>query len=75
MISFGSAIRDGNQHDHGDLPILMNGGESAGLQHGKNHYLQGKNPLVKLFISATQTMGAEVDAFGDSTGTIDLLGI
>ena len=75
MILFGSAIRDGNRHDHDDLPILMAGGEAAGLQHGKNHYLQGKTPLANLFVSMMQTMGAEVDAFGDSTGTIDLPGI
>ena len=75
MILFGSAIRDGNRHDHDDLPILMAGGEAAGLRHGKNHYLQGKTPLANLFVSMMQTMGAEVDAFGDSTGTIDLPGI
>ena len=28
MILFGSAIRDGNRHDHDDLPILMAGGEA-----------------------------------------------
>jgi hypothetical protein len=53
----------------------MAGGEAAGLQHGKNHYLQGKTPLANLFVSLMQTMGTEVDAFGDSTGTIDLPGI
>lgn len=72
MILFGSAIRDGNRHDHDDLPILMAGGEAAGLKHGHNQYIEGKTPLANLFVSMMQTMGAEVDAFGDSTGTISL---
>ena len=61
-----------NRHDHDNLPILMAGGEAAGLRHGKNNYFQGKTPLANLFVSMMQTMGAGVDAFGDSTGTIDL---
>ena len=50
----------------------MAGGEAAGLRHGKNIYFQGKPHWPICLFSMMQTMGAGVDAFGDSTGTIDL---
>jgi hypothetical protein len=66
---FGSNMGDANKHDNTNLPIILAGG---GLKHGRHHAFKADNnlPLSNLFVSMLQHMGAEVDAFGSSTGTL-----
>ena len=73
MILFGSAIRDGNRHDHDDLPILMAGGKPVcGMARIT---ISRQDSIGQLVCFHDADDGCEVDAFGDSTGTIDLPGI
>jgi hypothetical protein len=69
MVLFGSNMGDANKHDNTNLPIILAGG---GLKHGRHHAFKADNnlPLSNLFVSMLQHMGAEVDAFGSSTGTL-----
>ena len=72
MILYGSAMSDGNQHNHTDLPVLLAGGASGKL-HGNRHIVNPKNtPMSNLLVSMLQTLGVQQEKFGDSTGTIDL---
>jgi len=69
MILYGSNMGDANTHDNSNLPILLAGG---GFAHGQHLAFKrdDNTPLSNLFVSMLQQMGAEVDAFGSSTGTV-----
>jgi len=71
MILYGSNMGDANTHDNSNLPILLAGG---GFQHGQHLAFKrdDNTPLSNLFVSMLQQMGAEVDAFGSSTGALSL---
>jgi hypothetical protein len=73
MIVYGSAIGDGNRHNHNDLPILL-AGRGAGTIATNRHLVYHKDtPLNNLFLSMLDRMSAGVDSLGDSTGRLDRL--
>ena len=73
MIVYGSAISDGNRHNHNDLPILL-AGSGSGTIASNRHLVYPKNtPLNNLFLSMLDRMDAGVEQLGDSTGRLDRL--
>ena len=70
MVLFGSALRDGNEHDPHDLPIVLAGKAGGTLSPGR-HLIYGKDtPLCNLFVSMLDRVGAPVERFADSTGPL-----
>jgi len=69
IVLFGSNLGNASSHDTRNLPILVAGG---GFRHGQHlAYDPQKNPpLCNLFVQCLQRLGAEVDAFGSSAGTM-----
>ncbi len=71
MVLFGSGMGNANSHQNTNLPIILAGG---GIKHGEHKAYpangMGKQPLCNLYLSMLQRFGAEVDAFGTSTGTL-----
>jgi len=66
MIFFGSGLRDGNAHSPYNLPILLAGGNQAGLKTGR-HLIYPKNtPLCKLYVSMLKRFGVDTHQFGDA---------
>lgn len=66
-ILFGSNLGNANAHHANNLPIILAGG---GFQHGQYVASQAGTPLCNLFLTLLQSMGIEVDQFGQSTGTL-----
>ena len=71
-IVYGSAIRDGNRHDHHDLPILLAGGGSGHYNTGNHQVFEQHTPLMNLFLTLLRNSGVPVESVGDSTGTLEL---
>ena len=70
MVLFGSALRDGNEHDPHDLPTVLAGRAGGTLSPGR-HLVYGKDtPLCNLFVSMLDRLGAPVERFADSTGPL-----
>ena len=69
MLVYGSAIRDGNRHDHDDLPVILAGGAPAARPRSARQRTRG-TPLANLFVSMLGRMGMPVDSFADSTGEL-----
>jgi hypothetical protein len=69
IVLFGSNLGNASSHDNKNLPILIAGG---GFRHGQHlAFNPSKNPpLSNLYVQLLRRLGAEVDAFGSSTGTI-----
>lgn len=71
MVLFGSGMGNANSHTNSNLPLILAGG---GFKHGEHKTYPAKGPgrqmLCNLYLSMLQRFGAEVDAFGTSTGTL-----
>jgi Protein of unknown function (DUF1552) len=73
MIVYGSGISDGNSHSHDDLPILLAGNANGTIKTGRHVRYPKETPLTNLYVSMLDRIGANHDAFGDSTGPLTAL--
>ncbi|WLD13454.1 DUF1552 domain-containing protein [Planctellipticum variicoloris] len=70
MIVYGSAIGDGNRHNHNDLPILLAGRGNGSIATGRHVVYPKDTPLNNLFLSMLDRMEAGVESLGDSSGRL-----
>jgi len=73
LIVYGSAIGDGDQHNHDDLPLLLLGKGNGTVDSGRHVRIDGETPVNNLYLSLLDRMGVEVESLGDSTGRLDVL--
>ncbi|HZU95758.1 MAG TPA: DUF1552 domain-containing protein, partial [Planctomycetota bacterium] len=66
LVVYGSAIGDGDAHNHDELPILVCGGSAAGIVGGRHVRYPRNTPLANLYLALLQKVGAKVTDFGDS---------
>lgn len=72
LIVYGGAIRDGNRHDHHDLPILLAGGGGGRVTPGSHVNYSSETPLNNLYLTMLDAVGVDLREFGDSTGKLSL---
>ena len=72
LIVYGSAIGDGNRHNHDDLPILLVGGGNGTVKSGRHLRVRGGTPVANLYLSLLDRVGATRTSFGDSTGRLEI---
>jgi hypothetical protein len=73
MIVYGSAIADGNRHDHHNLPILLAGRGNGTITTDRHIVYPKETPLNNLFLSLLDRMNVQIERLGDSTGRLDRL--
>jgi hypothetical protein len=71
MIVYGSALADGNAHQHNNLPTVLAGRGNGTLKPGRHIKFPDETPITNLYMSMLDKMGIPVDKLGDSTGTLD----
>lgn len=69
IVLFGSNLGNASSHDNKNMPILVAGG---GFRHGQHLAFDPKKnpPLCNLYVQFLQRLGADVNAFGSSNGTV-----
>jgi len=70
MIAYGSAIGDGNRHNHDDLPVLLAGRGGGTIQTGRHVRFDRETPINNLWLAMLERMGAPTKQLGDSTGIL-----
>ncbi|MEM1231445.1 MAG: DUF1552 domain-containing protein [Pseudomonadota bacterium] len=70
IVLAGASLGEPNDHDCMDLPALVAGG---GLPGDRHLALPRHTPMSNLMLTLLQRLGAPVDTFGDSTGTLQQL--
>jgi hypothetical protein len=70
MIVYGSAISDGNRHNHNDLPIVLAGSAGGAFKTGRHIKYDDWTPMNNLFLTMLDTIGAPCERLGDSTGKL-----
>jgi hypothetical protein len=71
MIVYGSALSDGNLHEHNNTPTLLLGG-GGGLKGGQHLRYEVDTPTANLYLTMLDKIGIHMKSFGDSTGRIEL---
>jgi len=70
LVLYGSGISDGNQHNHGPLPIVL-AGRAGGRIAGDRHLrVADKTPLSNLQLAMLDKLQVPAERFGDSTGRV-----
>jgi hypothetical protein len=72
ILLYGSAMGDGNQHNHEPLPILVVGGGSGKLKGGRHLRNTPKTTMSNLLLAILHKVGAPVDGIGDSTQLLEI---
>ncbi len=71
MICYGSAISDGNQHLHSNLPVLLAGKGGGTLSPGRHFKVDDMTPMANLYVSMLNRLGVPAKKFGDSSGLVE----
>jgi Protein of unknown function (DUF1552) len=71
LIVYGGAIRDGNRHDHHDLPVLLAGSGGGLVSAGRQYSFARETPLNNLYLTMLNRVGVRLNQLGDSTGMLD----
>lgn len=66
-VVFGSAISDGDRHNHDDLPILVAGRAGGTIATGRHLQLRKETPLANLYLALLLRAGVKTERFADST--------
>ena len=72
MVLYGSAMSDGNQHNHGPLPIILAGGASGALKGGRHIRHAKDTTMSNLLLAMLDKLGVPTEKFGDSTGMLQI---
>jgi hypothetical protein len=71
MIVYGSALADGNAHQHNNLPTVLAGRANGTMRPGRHIRYADETPITNLYMSMLDRMGVPVDHVGDSTGQLE----
>jgi hypothetical protein len=71
MIVYGSAIGDGNRHNHDELPVVLAGRGGASLAAGRHLKLRDSTPMTNLYAALLARAGVKAERVGDSTGVLN----
>ena len=72
IVLYGSAMGDGNQHNHDPLPVVLVGGGSGKLQGGRHIRNAPKTSMSNLLLAVLDKMDIRQEKFGDSTGMMTI---
>ena len=70
---YGSGMGNPNVHDHTNLPTIVAGGGAGKMRGGRHIQYDKPTPLANLHLSLLNKVGAPMESFADSTGTVDEL--
>jgi hypothetical protein len=72
LLLYGSSMSNGNQHDHGPLPLILVGGASGRLQGNRHIVTKEETPMANMLLGMLEVLGVHQESFGDSTGHLSL---
>ncbi len=72
LIVYGGGMGNGNLHRHSDIPCLTLGSLGGKIETGRHLKYPLDTPMCNLLVTMLNHVGVEIDAFGDSSGALDL---
>lgn len=69
MVVYGSAMADGNLHNHARCPLFLVGGANGALEGEQHVRARPGTPMANVMLSLLHKLGAnDIEKFGDSSG-------
>jgi hypothetical protein len=72
LLLWGSGLSNPNIHSYDPLPVVLLGGDSGHLKGGRHLVQPQGTPIGNLHLALARSGGIDTDAFGDSTGMVEL---
>ena len=72
LLVVGSGLGDGAKHSLKDLPLLLVGSETIGIQKGQHQNFDADTPLANFWLRLGNQFGLEMESFADSTGELEI---
>jgi hypothetical protein len=72
IVLYGSAMGDGNQHNHDPLPVILAGGASGKLKGGRHIRNAPKTTMSNLLLAVLDKLDIRIEKLGDSTGMMSI---
>jgi hypothetical protein len=72
VIVYGSPMGNSNVHNHKRCPLLFAGHGGGAIKGNQHLKAPDGTPMANAMLSVLQTLGCEIDSFGDSTAPMDL---
>jgi hypothetical protein len=66
MVLYGSGMSDGNEHNHGPLPVVLAGHAGGKLEGGRHLRNPADTTMSNLLLAVLHKVGIEQESFGDS---------
>ena len=73
MILYGSNLADGHEHSARNLPLVIAGRGGGAIRSGRLVRFRRDTTMSNLHLTMLQTVGVQLDRFGDSTGPMSEL--
>jgi hypothetical protein len=73
MVAYGSALSDGNNHLHHNLPLILAGRGNNTIRPGRHVRYPDETPITNLYVALLDRLGVHVDSIGDSNGELGYL--
>ena len=70
LILHGAGIRDGNQHNPHNLPLVLAGRGGGSVATGRHLVYDNDTPMANLHLGLLRRFGVRADKFADSTGEL-----
>ena len=75
LLMYGAGMGDGDTHSPIDLPTILVGGASGRLKGGRLLQYPTTTPMANLLVSILGLVDVPVEAVGNSTGSLPLVGL
>ncbi|HEY2380493.1 MAG TPA: DUF1552 domain-containing protein [Terriglobia bacterium] len=72
MVLYGSAMADGNQHNHAPLPVILAGSASGKLKSGRHLRNPKDTTMSNLLLAVLHKLDVPRESFGDSTAAMEI---
>ncbi len=75
LFLYGAGLSNPNTHAHVDLPLLVIGGRSLGIDGNRHLVVRRQVPMTNLLLTLLDKAGVRADTLGDSTGQMPVSGL
>ncbi len=72
LLVVGSGLGDGAEHSYKELPLLLAGSSSIGIEAGQHIRAEKDTPLANFWLFLANRMGLDLPNFADSTGELKI---
>jgi hypothetical protein len=72
VVIYGSPMGNSNVHNHKRCPLLLAGHGGGAIKGNMHLKAPDGTPMANAMLSVLQTLGCQVDSFGDSSAAMDL---